>query len=99
MMLSLIVTLPGPLMGLKRMPVAPPCVSTIELLAMFTTDEGASAIRKAVPFVELNCARLLNTVIWLGPPVVTESAVSVPPVDKKVLFVKAIVDRAVGEKL
>src|SRR6185312_12280458 len=66
---------------------------------MFTKDEGASDIRYAVPFTELNWARLSNTVIWLGPAATILSAVSLPPVDRNVLFVYEMVDIAVVEAL
>src|SRR5947207_7029638 len=95
MLLSWIVTVPGPAMELKRIPVAPPTVSLTVLLVILTIAEGASDIWKAVPLAALNCARLLKIVTWPGPASDRLSAVSVPPVEVKALFVKAIFESPV----
>ena len=99
MVLALMATLPGPVIELTSMPVAPPALSTTELLARLTLAEGASENWKPVPLVPPNWTELPKIVNCEGPAVVTAKPVSLPPLAENELLAIEIVERSPVEAL
>jgi len=97
--LLFIVTLPGPVKESKSTAVAPPTVSVIVLLAIFTVELAPSDMRKPVPFAASQLTVLPVRFIWEDPAITNRAAVSVPPVDSNPLLDIVIVDKPDVEAL